>query len=275
MGRLLQKFVGPGTFNVAIDKGNANVNQSEIHVECDTALGAIVLNLPLISTIGNASAIVEISILDASNTAGKNNITVNAAVGNTINTTDSAVISTNGGLLEIEASSLTTWGASRVSSLTPSTSSKLAMFFGLTAGTGNGATTDYATTVAVKTAVGTGRVPFPRDGAMSGIVRATPSTFTLPDIGIYEVDFRVHTTEPGQLQLELDGADLASSVSTNMNPTSGGHIIVGKAFVTTTLVNQVLALVNCAGNSVALTITPADGSNTHANCQAIFIKKVG
>src|ERR1035437_2253904 len=38
------------------------------------------------------------------------------------------------------------------------------MWYGLTAGTGNSSTSDYPATVAVKTSVGTGRVPFPRLG---------------------------------------------------------------------------------------------------------------
>lgn len=150
-----------------------------------------------------------------------------------------------------------------------------AMFFGLTAGTGNPGPTDYAATVAVKTAAGTGRVPFPQDGPTTGsIVRIDGSSFTLPAIGIYEVTFRVHTTEPGQLQLELNGADLANTVAVNMNPTSGGHPIIGNALISTSVVNSTLAVINPTGNSTALTITPADGAETHANAQSITIKQI-
>lgn len=149
------------------------------------------------------------------------------------------------------------------------------MFFGLTAGTGNPGPTDYAATVAPKTAAGTGRVPFPQDGPSDGnIVRVDGSSFTLPDIGTYLVTFRVHTTEPGQLQLELNGADLAETAAGNMNPTAGGHPIVGNALITTNVINSVLAVINPTGNTPALTITPADGASTHANAQTLTVLQI-
>jgi len=40
-----------------------------------------------------------------------------------------------------------------------------------------------------------------------------------------------------------------------MNPTSGGHPIVGSTFITTTIINQIVAVVNPTGNTPALTIT--------------------
>jgi len=149
------------------------------------------------------------------------------------------------------------------------------MFYGLTAGTGNGGATDYAATIAVKTSAGTGRVPFPRNGPILGsIVRIDGSSFTLPNIGTYEVTFKVHTTEPGQLQLELNGAAIVESTAVNMNPTSGGHPIIGNVFITTTSINSTLAVINPVGNSTALTITPADGAETQANAQSITIKQL-
>ena len=150
-----------------------------------------------------------------------------------------------------------------------------AMFYGLTSGTGNPTTTDYAATIPVKTAAGTGRVPFPRAGPASSISFANDgSSFYLPNIGTYEITFRVHTTEPGQLLIELNGADQADTVAVNMNPTSGGHPIIGNAFITTTSVNSLIAIINPEGNSTALTITPANGAETHANTQSITIKQI-
>ncbi len=148
-------------------------------------------------------------------------------------------------------------------------------FYGLTAGTGNGGSTDYAATIAVKTSAGTGRVPFPRNGPISaGISNVDGSSFGLPAIGIYEVTFRVHTTEPGQFQLELQGVDLPETVAVNMNGTSGGHPIIGNAIITTTVANSILAVINPAGNPAALTITPPSVSCTHANAQSISIKRL-
>jgi hypothetical protein len=152
---------------------------------------------------------------------------------------------------------------------------EFAMFYGLTAGTGIQGSTDYAATVAVKTSAGTGRVPFPRTGPVVGaIARVDGSSFTLPEIGTYAVSFEVHTTEPGQLQLELNGTALPETCVANMNPTSGGHPLVGNAYITTTVINEVLAVINPAGNAAALTITPADGSETHANAQTLTIKRI-
>ena len=141
--------------------------------------------------------------------------------------------------------------------------SNFSMFYGLTTGTGNGGATDYAATVPVKTSAGTGRV------------RVDGSSFTLPDVGTYEITFKVHTTEPGQLELEVDGSELPETVAVNMNPTLGGHPIIGNAFITTTVINSILAVINPPGNTPALPITPADGASTHANAQSITIKYLG
>ena len=158
---------------------------------------------------------------------------------------------------------------------TPAQIINYAEFYGLTTGTGNGGANDYAATVAVKTAAGTGRVPFPRAGAASGnIVAADATSFTIPTIGTYEVTFRVHTTEHGQLQLELNGTAVDKSTAVNMNPTAGGHPIIGNCIITTVAINSVLAVINPAGNSTALTVTPSDGADTHANAQSITIKRL-
>lgn len=61
----------------------------------------------------------------------------------------------------------------------------------------------------------------------------------------------------------------------NMNPTAGGHEISGTFLARTTGTNAVLAVVNPAGNSTALTITPANGSQTHANAQVLTIERIG
>jgi hypothetical protein len=149
------------------------------------------------------------------------------------------------------------------------------MFFGLTTGTGNGGPNDYAATVAVKTAAGTGRVPFPRTGPDTGAgVRVDASSFTLAP-GTYRVTATVHTTEPGQLELELAGVAVDNSNFGNANPTSGGHPIIVDALVTVPAgPGQVLAVINPAGNSTALTITPSDGALTHAYSQKLIIEKL-
>ena len=202
--------------------------------------------------------------------------TSNVVAADFLNTTGAAVQVNNappttGQVLTATGPTAATWqtGAGGVYSY--------AMFYGLTAGTGNGGATDYAATVAVKTSVGTGRVPFPRSGPAS-VGSATnfdgTSSFLLPSTGVYKVTFGVHTTEPGQLQLELNGADVSSTVAANMNPTSGGHPIGGSYIINSTAPNFLLSVINPDGNSTALTITPANGSETHANSQVLVIERI-
>ena len=166
-------------------------------------------------------------------------------------------------------------GATGATGATGDTILAASEFFGLTAGTGNPGPTDYAATIPARTTAGTGRVPFPQDVSTSGgIVRVDDSSFLLPDVGTYLVMFRVHTTEPGQLQIELNGFAIPYTLAVNMNPTSGGHPIVGTSLLTTTLVNAVIAIINPDGNSPALTITPADGASTHANAQTLTVLRI-
>ena len=85
----------------------------------------------------------------------------------------------------------------------------------------------------------------------------------------------VQTTEPGQLQLDLDQGGgptlLDDSTTGNQDPTSGGHGFAGNDFVVTTVINAVLRVINPPGNTPALTITPSDGASTHANTQSLVI----
>src|SRR6202035_4163583 len=99
---------------------------------------------------------------------------------------------------------------------------------------------------------------FPQDGPLSGsaIARTGPSSFNLANIGTYQVMFQASVTEPGQLILTLNGADLAYTVAGRATGTSQ---IVGTYLVTTTVVNSILTVRNPAGNSTALTITPVAG----------------
>lgn len=111
---------------------------------------------------------------------------------------------------------------------------------------------DNADTVAPGTPV-----DFPQDGPNSGdILRASASEFIIPEIGTYQVFFEVPVTEAGQLQLELNGAPLAYTVVGRATQTSQ---IVGKFLVQTTVINSTIRVINPAGNSTALTITPLAG----------------
>jgi len=146
-----------------------------------------------------------------------------------------------------------------------------AMYYGLTTGTGNGGPNDYAATVAVGAAI-----PFPRAGPFltAGIVDTSATLKTLAAVGTYEITFQIHTTEVAQWVARVNGVELAECQAADYNPTSGGHLVVGTCFITTGAINTTLEIVNPSGNAAALTITPADGTLTHANAQTLTIKRL-
>jgi hypothetical protein len=126
---------------------------------------------------------------------------------------------------------------------------------------------DNAATVAPGTAVA-----FPQNGPGGGaIARTGPSTFLLPDVGTYRVAFGVSVTEAGQLGLTLNAAELAYAVYGRATGTSQ---ITGEALVQTTAPNSLLSVVNPAGNSTALTITPLAGG-THPVSASLVIEQLG
>lgn len=156
-------------------------------------------------------------------------------------------------------------------------------FYGLTAGTDNGGATEYAATFAANVPVNFahssatfGGVAINNPGTAT--VQTNNTKFVLANIGTYKVSFNVHTTEPGQLQADIgDGTTqviVPGSCGVNMNPTSGGHPISQTFMVTTTVANRILRIINPAGNSPALTVTPADGASTHANTPTLTIEQV-
>jgi hypothetical protein len=128
---------------------------------------------------------------------------------------------------------------------------------------------DNAATVAPGT-----DVDFPQDGpqdSTADIARASADSFVLADVGIYHVAFSVPVTEPGQLELTLDGTPLAYTVTGRSTGTSA---IAGEALVQTTAANGVLTVRNPAGESLALTITPLAGG-TEPSSATLTIERLG
>jgi hypothetical protein len=126
---------------------------------------------------------------------------------------------------------------------------------------------DNAATVGAGTAVA-----FPNDGPNNGtITRTSPTTFNLPAAGTYRVSFSVSVSEPGQLQLTLDAAPQAYTVSGRATGTS---LITGDSLVQTALANSVVSVINPTGNTPALTITPVAGG-THPAAATLIIHRVG
>jgi hypothetical protein len=100
-------------------------------------------------------------------------------------------------------------------------------------------------------------VQFPQNGGAAGdIVRLNASAFLLPDIGSYSVTFSVPVSEPGQLVLTLNGAELVNDV---FGRSTGDTQITGATIVVTTTPGSTLSVDNPVGAPVALTITPLAG----------------
>ena len=112
-------------------------------------------------------------------------------------------------------------------------------------------------------------VSFPQDGpnSGSGIARSGPDSFTLADIGVCQVLFRVSVTEAGQLILTLNGEDLAYTV---VGRATGTSQIIGMAIVETTVINSILTVRNPAGNAAALTITPLAGGTRPVSAHLVI-----
>jgi hypothetical protein len=123
---------------------------------------------------------------------------------------------------------------------------------------------DNAATVAPGT-----DVSFPQNGPTSSgaITRLTASTFNLAVIGTYQVMFQVSVTEPGQLVLTLNGADLAYTV---VGRATGTSELAGMSLVTTSVINSILTVRNPAGNTTALTITPVAGGTRPVSASLVI-----
>jgi hypothetical protein len=124
---------------------------------------------------------------------------------------------------------------------------------------------DNAATVAPGTAVS-----FPNSGPQSGsITNLSASTFQLADIGTYRVTFTVSVTEPGQLELTLNGTPIAYTV---VGRATGTSQIVGDSLVTVAATNSVLAVENPSSESTALTVTPLAGGTEPVSASLIIQK---
>jgi hypothetical protein len=124
---------------------------------------------------------------------------------------------------------------------------------------------DNSDTVAGGTAI-----DFPRNGASSGIVRASASEFVLPQIGVYEISWQASVAEPGQLVLWLDGIEQADSV---VGRATGTSQIANHVLLETTVAGSRVTVRNPSGNSPALTLTPTAGG-THSVSASLVIKQI-
>lgn len=127
---------------------------------------------------------------------------------------------------------------------------------------------DNAATIAVGAAI-----LFPQTGPNGGPTpptRLSASTFNLPNVGVYEVTWQASVSEPGQLQVALGGAGLPNTV---VGRATGTNQISGSTLIITGVINQVLSIINPAGNAAALTMTPIAGG-THSVSATLTIKQL-
>jgi hypothetical protein len=102
-------------------------------------------------------------------------------------------------------------------------------------------------------------VSFPENGpalATTSITRISPSSFSLGNVGVYQVLFEASVNEAGQLDLTLNGTELAYTV---VGRATGTSQLVGMALVQTTAADSVLTVRNPIADSTALTMTPFAG----------------
>lgn len=114
-------------------------------------------------------------------------------------------------------------------------------------------------------------VSFPQDGpnSGSGIARVDADSFNLAEIGTYQVLFQVSVTEADQLELTLNGAELAYTV---VGRATGTSQIIGISLVETTSINSILTVRNPADNSTALTITPTAGGTEPVSAHLVIMQ---
>jgi hypothetical protein len=117
-----------------------------------------------------------------------------------------------------------------------------------------------------------GAVSFPEDGSSSGtIVRSDASTFVLPAVGTYQISYQVSILESGQLELDVNGVPLATSV---VGRATGTTQLVSNSLVTTTTAGETLQVINPPGASAALTVGPRAGGTAPVGA-SLVIEQLG
>jgi len=245
---------GGGANNTATTLiGSQTVNRTlTLPDATDTLVGKSTTDTLINKTVVDASDTVTASALFS---AGTNSVTAP----NTINVR-LAANPTVGQVLTATSATAATWQ-------TPSSGGGegalgYAMFYGNAPG-------DYSSTIAVGAAI-----DFPHAGPTGGITSITRSgagNFVLPTIGTYDISFMVSITEAGQLELSTSHLGLITYSTTGR--ATGTSLITNRVFLTTTVVNDVLSVLNPPGNSTALTVTPIAGG-THAAATTLCIVRL-
>jgi hypothetical protein len=140
------------------------------------------------------------------------------------------------------------------------------MFFGTTTGTGS-AGNDYSTGIGIGTAV-----PFPRDGAATNasVVRASGSSFTVVDSGVYEISWTVGFVQKSQLQISISGSGVVDTTTLS----GGANSINSNTVIVTLSAGELIELINPPGNPGALTVQAADVDLQQAQAPNITFRRL-
>jgi hypothetical protein len=113
------------------------------------------------------------------------------------------------------------------------------------------------------------RWQFPRIGSTTGAIVATgPSTFLLPTVGTYLVQFQVDVTAAAQLQLSLNTIPQPATV---VGRATGTTQIIGVSLVTTTTSGSILEVINPPTNP-DLALPPDDGGTNPISAHLTIIR---
>jgi hypothetical protein len=121
--------------------------------------------------------------------------------------------------------------------------------------------------------IGNGQpILFPQNGPTNGtIIRQGGSSFTtfiLPAIGTYLVQFQASIAEPGELALMINGV---IDSNTAVGRATGTDQIIGQSLITTTVPNTTLQVVN-DGSPANLTLTPIAGGTQSVSAHVLIIR---
>ncbi len=121
------------------------------------------------------------------------------------------------------------------------------------------------------TIAGGAPILFPQSGSTTGsITRQGGSSFTtfiLPTIGTYLVQFQASIDESGQLALNINGVVDPTTV---VGRSTGTDQFIGQSLVTTSVPNTTLQVINDGGS--ALTLTPIAGGTHSVSAHVLIIR---
>ena len=113
-------------------------------------------------------------------------------------------------------------------------------------------------------------VEFPGAYAQTGgITRLTDSTFNIAEPGTYLVNFKVNTTEPSQLQININGA---ATNDLTFGTGSANTDVTGTAVVITVSPNSVLSIINPTTATGSVTVQPNAGGQAPTTSTLSILK---